>query len=94
MEALRGSCGVQSRKDGKQGSRFYFSFPYRPDKSAGDLEGDRASTKPSSSLVTPLKSLKILLVDDSMSILKITGRALTVNSHLVTTGTHLLISFL
>jgi signal transduction histidine kinase len=31
IEALNGSFGVSNRKDGKQGSLFWFSIPYRPD---------------------------------------------------------------
>jgi anti-sigma regulatory factor (Ser/Thr protein kinase) len=31
MEALGGSRGVSKRRDGIQGSTFWFSFPYRPD---------------------------------------------------------------
>jgi len=31
MKALGGACGLQNRSDGKQGSVFWFSFPYRPD---------------------------------------------------------------
>jgi hypothetical protein len=31
MEALGGSRGVSKRRDGIQGSNFWFSFPYRPD---------------------------------------------------------------
>jgi CheY-like chemotaxis protein/signal transduction histidine kinase len=31
IEALKGSYGVRKRDDGKQGSCFYFSIPYRPD---------------------------------------------------------------
>jgi CheY-like chemotaxis protein len=30
VEALGGSCGVKSRRDGTPGSRFWFSFPYEP----------------------------------------------------------------
>jgi hypothetical protein len=30
-EAIGGSCGVDCRSDGKQGSSFWFEFPYRPD---------------------------------------------------------------
>lgn len=33
MEALQGQCGVMRRRDGKQGSLFWFAFPYRPDES-------------------------------------------------------------
>jgi CheY-like chemotaxis protein len=31
IEALEGTCGVRNRTDGKQGSVFWFTFPYRPD---------------------------------------------------------------
>jgi hypothetical protein len=33
MESLGGSRGVAPRRDGLQGSNFWFSFPYRPDYS-------------------------------------------------------------
>ncbi len=36
MEALKGSCGMTARKDGQEGSIFWFSFPYRPDTVAND----------------------------------------------------------
>ena len=32
IEALGGACGVRDRRDGKQGSVFWFTFPYRPDE--------------------------------------------------------------
>ena len=31
---MKGECGVADRRDGKQGSLFWFSFPYRPDDTA------------------------------------------------------------
>jgi signal transduction histidine kinase/CheY-like chemotaxis protein len=31
IETLKGTYGVRKRDDGKQGSCFYFTFPYRPD---------------------------------------------------------------
>lgn len=31
VEALRGKCGVSYRRDGRQGSLFWFTIPYRPD---------------------------------------------------------------
>lgn len=30
MKALKGSCGVTSRRDGKSGARFWFAIPYYP----------------------------------------------------------------
>lgn len=32
LEALHGKYGVEKRKDGKQGSLFWFAIPYRPDE--------------------------------------------------------------
>ncbi len=37
VEALNGSYGVMKRSDGKQGSLFWFSIPYRPDHTTADL---------------------------------------------------------
>ena len=34
VEALGGKCGCTDRRDGQQGSLFWFTFPYRPDDSA------------------------------------------------------------
>ena len=39
MEALGGSCGLDSRADGLRGSEFWFEFPYRPDPSAAPESG-------------------------------------------------------
>ena len=45
VEALGGDCGVSERRDGRSGSSFWFSFPYRPD-----------DTVTSSALHTPVQS--------------------------------------
>jgi CheY-like chemotaxis protein/signal transduction histidine kinase len=37
IEALKGCYGVSSRNDGKQGSLFWFSIPYRPDRITAEL---------------------------------------------------------
>jgi CheY-like chemotaxis protein/signal transduction histidine kinase len=37
VEALKGCYGVSSRNDGKQGSLFWFSIPYRPDRITAEL---------------------------------------------------------
>eukprot|EP00981_Chlorochromonas_danica_P008975 scaffold2384_cov235-Ochromonas_danica.AAC.2 len=34
LEALEGGCGVQRRRDGEEGSLFWFEIPYRPDYQA------------------------------------------------------------
>jgi len=31
MEALKGFCGLEDRRDGRQGCSFWFAFPYVPD---------------------------------------------------------------
>lgn len=48
VEALEGCVGVEARADGRQGSLFWFSFPYKPDpdhellmrQAAGDMATD------------------------------------------------------
>jgi hypothetical protein len=37
VEALNGEVGVTSRADLKQGSMFWFTFPYRPDEESSKL---------------------------------------------------------
>ncbi len=37
IRALRGEFGVTDREDGKQGSVFWFTFPYRPDEASVQL---------------------------------------------------------
>lgn len=36
VDALKGRYGVKHRKDGKQGSLFWFTFPFRPDEVAAE----------------------------------------------------------
>ena len=46
MDALKGYYGVEKRKDGKQGSLFWFAVPYRPDRvSAAMFQRSRARIK-------------------------------------------------
>ena len=84
VDALGGYCGVADRPDGKQGSMFWFTFPYRPDQAARDhfhciLHQKIVDT------ITPLteisKSRSILVVDDSLTVLKVTSRLLRINGH-------------
>jgi len=111
MQALYGDCGLIARKDGKQGSVFWFSFPYRPDTQSSTAimtsnltetfnESNRTAailmmTNPPSnqtidnskeSPIIPIPKLRILLTDDSPSILKVTSRFLKMNGHEVTTA--------
>jgi CheY-like chemotaxis protein len=91
IDALRGSNGVTGRLDGKQGSMFWFTFPYRPDEAAHiDAQPDGATGLEqhcpgpgSGDLVVPKR---ILIVDDSLSILKVTSRLLTMKGHTVETA--------
>ena len=89
-KSLGGTCGVHDCDDGKQGSVFWFTFPYRP-----DAMGNTADDGTVSQLASPrvaemqprlLSPLRILLTDDSASILKVTKRFLERNGHLVETA--------
>eukprot|EP00596_Hydrurales_sp_CCMP1899_P000104 CAMPEP_0119052826 /NCGR_PEP_ID=MMETSP1177-20130426/73990_1 /TAXON_ID=2985 /ORGANISM="Ochromonas sp, Strain CCMP1899" /LENGTH=518 /DNA_ID=CAMNT_0007032513 /DNA_START=1257 /DNA_END=2813 /DNA_ORIENTATION=- len=86
IEALGGAVGVEPRSHDKQGSIFWFTFPYRPctDTILGCSSHDIDVGS------TPY-SRRILLVDDSPSVLKVTSRLLTMNSHTVETATNGLI---
>ena len=121
MQALHGDCGLTARKDGKQGSVFWFSFPYRPDthymshvssvsamstetmlsnyNNSTLYESNSKSTDvltnpplnqtidvSQESPMKPIPKLRILLTDDSPSILKVTSRFLKMNGHEVTTA--------
>ena len=93
VEALGGTNGVSNRGDGKQGSMFWFTFPYRPDESAAlDAASPHGSSKTQNqqnkiySGSTPIKKRSILIVDDSISILKVTSRLLKMNGHEVETA--------
>jgi CheY-like chemotaxis protein len=82
IEALGGANGVESRSDDIQGSIFWFTFPYRPcfDTIIGckyPEESDADSTP---------YPRRILLIDDSPSVLKVTSRLLKMNSHTVETA--------
>ena len=93
-KALGGSYGVQDRSDGKQGSNFWFSIPYKADmmtsnhmlleESKDNDESDLVSTY--TSITDSTKSFNILLVDDSEFVLKVTGKFLLNHGHQVTTA--------
>lgn len=89
IEALGGTNGVSSRSDGQQGSVFWFSIPYRPEEivvppTTSKAEIDIAAVGPVS--VSKIPSRNILVVDDSLSVLKVTSRLLIINGHTVTTA--------
>lgn len=91
VEALGGGYGSHGRLDGKQGSIFWFAFPYRPDSTALVAETltpvvrSDASTSISKPATQndPVEPLSILLIDDSASILKVTKRMLCNQGHTV-----------
>ena len=93
VEALGGTNGVSSRSDGKQGSVFWFTFPYRPDETATlDAASTHGSLRIQNQQIkiysgsTPIKKRSILVVDDSISILKVTSRLLKMSGHEVETA--------
>ena len=91
IEALGGEYGVCDRSDGNQGSMFWFTFPYRPDEAAAKADmsdgtpGIAYLSRNTSDLVPPRK---ILVIDDSPSVLKVTSRLLTMNGHTVVTASN------
>ena len=86
IQALKGSRGVRFREDGKQGSVFWFTIPYRPDyqdclHSSGDSTSaptptSKIAVTPASDTHTINQRVRFLVVDDSPSILKVVSRAL------------------
>ena len=87
IEALGGMAGVTSRTDNKQGSMFWFTFPYRPDEEAArvDVHTDTIPGVEDAD-INHIEPIRILIVDDSLSILKVTSRLLKMNGHTVETA--------
>lgn len=89
-DAIGGSCGMDNRKNGIQGSSFWFEAPYFPDtlcppsdvegsaKEPSNLSNKRVSTNsPSSDLkAEPSNPLHILIVDDSIAVVKMLSNKL------------------
>ena len=91
IEALGGSTGISDRTDGKQGSMFWFTFPYRPDEAAiADFNCECENPTHLNSILSSesIRLRSILVVDDSPSILKVTSRLLKMNGHEVETATN------
>jgi CheY-like chemotaxis protein len=88
VRALEGTCGVRDRADGKQGSVFWFTFPYRPDELSDPVdETGLCPQTPRAPEAQPyLPPLRILLTDDSASIVKVTKRFLEKHGHTVETA--------
>jgi signal transduction histidine kinase len=88
IEALNGTHGVGERKDGQQGSVFWFAIPYRPDFISDDAnESIDLLVEPESVILveTEPATLRILVVDDSISKLNLVSRILKTNGHFVST---------
>ena len=99
IEALKGSYGVGERTDEHPGTVFWFAFPYRPDHTLNNFIeastngcADELTRSPSLGNLRCVETsffsataLRILVVDDSVSILAIINRFLTMNGHFVTT---------
>ena len=101
IKELNGTKGVSPRNDGKSGSIFWFAIPYRPDpqfvsdqKEAESQGLDQVrpgslsiDSCPSPSPGTgPGKGLRVLLVDDAASILKVVGKTLLNKKYVVETA--------
>ena len=78
-EAIGGSCGVNDREDKKQGSLFWFTFPYCPEI----IECEQEFFFTNETKSTPLRSLRILIVDDSSAVVKILSKKLSALGHLI-----------
>lgn len=94
IEALKGSYGVRRRKDGAQGSLFWFALPYRPDEALSaaiimlnqlpkSISTVELFSKSTGSLSNANEFLEILIVDDSPTILKTAGMMIRRQGHKV-----------
>eukprot|EP00599_Poterioochromonas_sp_BG-1_P007591 CAMPEP_0173138198 /NCGR_PEP_ID=MMETSP1105-20130129/3548_1 /TAXON_ID=2985 /ORGANISM="Ochromonas sp., Strain BG-1" /LENGTH=272 /DNA_ID=CAMNT_0014050749 /DNA_START=1182 /DNA_END=1998 /DNA_ORIENTATION=- len=94
IEALKGSYGVRRRKDGAQGSLFWFALPYRPDEALSaavimlnqlpkNISTVELFSKSTGSLNNANEFLEILIVDDSPTILKTAGMMIRRQGHKV-----------
>lgn len=96
VKELNGKRGVSPRNDDKTGSVFWFSIPYRPDpqfvsdqREAEVPVQDHGRSGSIASDISPSpvsKNVRFLLVDDTLSILKVVGRALLNKKYIVETA--------
>jgi CheY-like chemotaxis protein len=98
IEALDGSYGVKNRPDMNHGSVFWFTIPYRPDDTkqmmsclsspvASRTTSERGGFAPQKVMDRSDEGkLNILLVDDSLSILKMSSMMLRRQGHSVSTA--------
>eukprot|EP00596_Hydrurales_sp_CCMP1899_P000519 CAMPEP_0119034860 /NCGR_PEP_ID=MMETSP1177-20130426/1875_1 /TAXON_ID=2985 /ORGANISM="Ochromonas sp, Strain CCMP1899" /LENGTH=529 /DNA_ID=CAMNT_0006992639 /DNA_START=405 /DNA_END=1994 /DNA_ORIENTATION=+ len=80
-EAIRGSCGMDNRQDGEQGSIFWFEFPYI--KSVNIISEKTTLKHTIDNLKNSVKKLNILIVDDSSTVVKILTKKLEFQGHKV-----------
>ena len=88
-EALGGIVGLVSPTIAGRGSKFWFAFPYLPnsDVAIADARLEVASVASEPDNITHLFGPRqILVVDDSLSVLKVTSRLLQINGHTVVTA--------
>ena len=101
VEALHGQYGVTRRRDGAQGSLFWFTIPYRPDQVSARLaeKGNNSSSKSCKSPVArtespPLGSppfvsdqnhFRVMVVDDAPLVVKMASLLLTQKGHKIAT---------
>lgn len=88
---LKGDYGVMQRADGEEGSLFFFTFPYRPDvtkrldantEELAEVGGD--NMKAPRPEIQAVRGLRVLLVDDTHTVLKFTRKFLSKDDHIVT----------
>ena len=80
VEALEGLYGVRARDDGKQGSVFWFSIPYKPDQIAAKQNKLTLISKPLNVVITPNNSSSTLANNKSQD--NITYPEITVSENL------------
>ncbi len=71
IDALEGIYGVDKRKDGKQGSLFWFAIPYKPDFEMSKMAMTEESEKVSGNKIAPLGVLSASVthqMDESVSV--------------------------
>eukprot|EP00599_Poterioochromonas_sp_BG-1_P001505 CAMPEP_0173146148 /NCGR_PEP_ID=MMETSP1105-20130129/8313_1 /TAXON_ID=2985 /ORGANISM="Ochromonas sp., Strain BG-1" /LENGTH=252 /DNA_ID=CAMNT_0014060279 /DNA_START=88 /DNA_END=847 /DNA_ORIENTATION=+ len=92
VEALNGNYGVRKRTDRRQGSLFWFAIPYKADTAASAAaEGVTIKSMAREAVVeykadAPADNLKILIVDDAPSILKMSSMMLKRQGHQIWTA--------
>lgn len=86
IEALGGSFGVGGRKDGHQGSIFWFAVPYRQDSAdSNSTEVESKENLDPEAQIDTFTGARILVIDDSISILNLISRVLKTKGAIVTT---------